>query len=46
MKRKNMAIEGHEHGRRGDRQQKSKAEIDKEVIEIRERMEQLSLKMQ
>jgi hypothetical protein len=33
-------------GRRGDRQKKSKAEIDKELIEIRERMEQLTLKMQ
>jgi hypothetical protein len=32
--------------RRGYHQQKSKEEIDKELIEIRARMEQLTLKMQ
>jgi hypothetical protein len=41
-----MATEGHKCGRRGDHKKKSKAEIDKELIEIRERMEQLTLKMQ
>jgi hypothetical protein len=41
-----MATKGHERGQRGDRQKKSKAEIDKELIEIRARMEQLTLKMQ
>jgi hypothetical protein len=46
MKREKMAIEGHEHGRRGDSQKKSKAEIDEELAEIRERMEQLTLKIQ
>jgi hypothetical protein len=41
-----MATEGHEHGGRGDHQQMSKAEIDKELTEIRARMEELALKMQ
>jgi hypothetical protein len=41
-----MATEGHERGQRGDRQKKSKAEIDEELAEIRERMEQLTLKIQ
>jgi hypothetical protein len=41
-----MATKGHEHGRRGDHQQKSKEEIDKDLIEIRARMEQMTLKMQ
>ena len=41
-----MATKGHECGQRGDRQKKSKAEIDRELIEIRARMEQLTLKMQ
>jgi hypothetical protein len=41
-----MATEGHEHGRRGDQQKKSKVEIDKELMEIRSRMEQLTLNMQ
>jgi hypothetical protein len=40
-----MATEGHEHGGRGDHQQMSKADIDKELVEIRARMEQLTLKM-
>jgi hypothetical protein len=40
-----MVIEDHEWGQRGDHQQKSKVEIDKELAEIRARMEQLTLKM-
>jgi DNA-directed RNA polymerase subunit E'/Rpb7 len=40
-----MATEGHKCGRRGHRQKKSKSEIDKELIEIRARMEQLTLNM-
>jgi hypothetical protein len=39
LKAEKMAIEGHEHGRRGDHQQKRKGEIDKELTEIRARME-------
>jgi hypothetical protein len=34
-----MAIEGHEHGGRGDHQQKTKEEIDKEIAKLRARME-------
>jgi hypothetical protein len=41
-----MVVEGHERGPREDRQQKSKAEIDKELIEIRAQMEKLAFKMQ
>jgi hypothetical protein len=41
-----MAIEGHEHGRRGYHQQKNKAEMDKEIEEIRAKMDRLALKMQ
>jgi hypothetical protein len=41
-----MATEVHERGQRGDHQNKTKAEIDKELTEIRERMEQLALIMQ
>jgi hypothetical protein len=41
-----MVTEGHERGGRGDHYQKSKVEIDKELTEIRARMEQLTLKMQ
>jgi hypothetical protein len=41
-----MATEGHKRGRRGDRQQKNKAKIDKELNEIRVEMEKLALKMQ
>jgi hypothetical protein len=40
-----MSTEGHEHGPREDRQQKSKAEIDRELNEIREKMERLAFKM-
>jgi len=40
-----MATEGHERGGRGDHQQKTKEEISEELSEIRERMEQLILKM-
>jgi hypothetical protein len=38
-KNRMMATEGHEHGGRGDHQQMSKAEIDKEHAEIRVRMQ-------
>jgi hypothetical protein len=41
-----MAIEGHGPGGKKNHQQMSKAEIDKELIEIRERMEELALQMQ
>ena len=41
-----MDIEGHKHGGRGYHQQMNKAKIDKELTETRERMEQLTLKMQ
>jgi hypothetical protein len=41
-----MATEGHEHGPRGDHQQKNKDETDKEINEIREQMEKLGFKMQ
>jgi hypothetical protein len=41
-----MDTKGHERGGRGDHQQMNKAEIDKELAEIRARMEQLTLKMQ
>jgi len=41
-----MATEGHERGGRADHQQKTKAEIDKELTEIRARMVQLALIMQ
>ena len=41
-----MAMEVHEHGGRGDHQQMSKEDIDNELIEIRERMEELALWMQ
>jgi hypothetical protein len=38
-----MATEGCEHGRRGDYQQMSKAELGKELTKIREKMEVLAL---
>jgi hypothetical protein len=41
-----MATEGHGHGRREDRKKKRNPEMDLELSEIRERMEQLTLKMQ
>ena len=41
-----IATEGHEHGGRGGHQQMSKTKIDKELTEIRARMEQLTLNMQ
>jgi hypothetical protein len=41
-----MATEGHKYGRGADHKNKSKAKIDKELIEIRARMEELTLKMQ
>jgi hypothetical protein len=41
-----MATEGHGRGQGKDRQHKSKAKIDKELIEIRARMEQLTWKKQ
>jgi hypothetical protein len=41
-----MATEGHEHGRREGHKKKCNPEMDLELNEIRERMEQLTLKMQ
>jgi hypothetical protein len=41
-----MAIEDHECGQREGHQQKIKPEMDMELIEIRENMERLALKMQ
>ena len=41
-----MAIEGHRGGQYKDHQQKTKVEIEKKLIEIREKMERLALKMQ
>jgi hypothetical protein len=41
-----MVTEGHERGQDKDRQQKRKAETDKELKEIRAQMEKLALKMQ
>jgi methyl coenzyme M reductase subunit D len=41
-----MATEGHRGGQDKDHQQKTKVEIDKELIEIRAKMERLALKMQ
>jgi hypothetical protein len=40
-----MATEDDERGGRGDHQQMSKEEMDKELAEIRERMEHIALKM-
>jgi hypothetical protein len=45
-KRVKMATEGHEHGQREGHKRKRKPDMDLELIEIRERMEQLTLKMQ
>jgi hypothetical protein len=41
-----MATKSHEHGGRGDHQQKTKAKIGEELVEIRARLEQLALIMQ
>ena len=41
-----MVTEGHMGGQSRDHQQKNKVEIDKELTEIREKMERLALKMQ
>ena len=41
-----MATEFHEHGRRQDHKQKFNPNMDMELNEIRERMEQLELRMQ
>jgi hypothetical protein len=41
-----MAIEGHERGQGKDHQQKGKYEMDKELAEIRMRMEKLAFQMQ
>jgi hypothetical protein len=41
-----MATEGHRGSQGKDHQQKTKVEIDKELIEIRAKMERLALKMQ
>jgi hypothetical protein len=40
-----MVTEGHEHGVRGENQHMSKDEMDKELSEIREKMEELALQM-
>jgi hypothetical protein len=44
-KRVKMATKGHEHGWRKGHKQKNKAEMDLELIEIRARMEKLTLNM-
>jgi hypothetical protein len=41
-----MAIDGHKHGRGEVQSQKRKAEMDKELSEIRAQMEKLAFKMQ
>jgi hypothetical protein len=41
-----MATEGHKCGRGADRKQKIKAKIDKELSDIRAKMERLTWKMQ
>jgi hypothetical protein len=41
-----MAIEGHKHGQGEVHSQKRKAEMDKELSEIRAQMEKLAFKMQ
>jgi hypothetical protein len=41
-----MATEGHRHGQGKDRQQKRKAEMDKELEEIRVELDRITLKMQ
>ena len=41
-----MATEGHKCGLGEDQKNKIKEEIDKDLIDIRARMEQLTLKMQ
>jgi hypothetical protein len=41
-----MATEVHRRGREGDHQWKSKGEMDKEIKEIREKMERLTMRMQ
>jgi hypothetical protein len=40
-----MATEGHEHGPKENIQQKSKAEIDKELSKIRSQIEKIAFKM-
>jgi hypothetical protein len=45
-RRKKMAIEGRERGQGKDHQQKGKYEMDKELAEIRARMEELAFRMQ
>jgi hypothetical protein len=41
-----MATRGHRHGQDKDHQQMKKEQVDKELREIREKMENLALKMQ
>ena len=41
-----MANEGHRHDGKKIHQKPSKAEMDKELTDIRERMEELALQMQ
>jgi hypothetical protein len=43
---RNMATEGHGCGGKKNHQQQRKYEMDKELAEIRERMEELALQMQ
>ena len=45
-KGRKMATEGHRHDGKKIHQQSSKAEMDKELIEIRMRMDELALQMQ
>jgi predicted transposase YdaD len=41
-----MVIEGHGHGRREDRKKKRNQGMDEDLVEIRERMEELALLVQ
>ena len=42
----NMATKGHGCGHREDRKKKKNLEMDKELAEVRERMEELALRVQ
>jgi hypothetical protein len=41
-----MVVEGHGHGGKKNHQQQRKAKMDKELTDIRARMEELSFRMQ
>jgi hypothetical protein len=43
---RNMATEGHGRGGKKNHQQQEKVEMDKELVEIRARMDELALRMQ